>query len=216
MPDLDFRVESAAPVPFAAAPLMGFRVGVSNTNREEAIVSVALRCQIQIEAPRRRYSPEEQERLLDLFGEPERWGQTLRNLLWANVTATVPGFHGETSVEVQVPCSFDFNTAATKYFHGAANGEIPLCFLFSGSVFYEAGDGMPRVAPISWSRESRFRLPAGTWRELMDGFYPNTAWLTLRRDAFERLYQYKVRHSILTWEEVVDRILASVEETLIQ
>ena len=63
---------------------------VTNANAGEPIYSVALRCQIQIEVTRRRYSEEDQERLLDLFGEPERWGQTLRNMLWTNAAATVP------------------------------------------------------------------------------------------------------------------------------
>jgi hypothetical protein len=42
---------------------------------------------------------------------------------------------------------------------------------------------------------------------MMDAHYPNSAWLCLRRDAFERLYQYKVRHGIPTWEEAIERAL---------
>ncbi len=159
MPDLDFRIESAAPVPYAVAPLMGFRIAVSNAPKDEAIYSVALRAQIQIEVTRRSYSAPDQERLLDLFGEPQRWGRTLRNMLWTNVAATVPSFTGVTSMELQVTCTFDFNIAATKYFHAMESGEIPLCFLFSGTVFYATADGTPQVAPISWSKQARFRLP---------------------------------------------------------
>jgi hypothetical protein len=211
MPDLDFRVESVTPVPFAAVPLLSFRIAVTNANAAEPIFSVALRCQIQIEVTRRRYTAEDQERLLDLFGEPERWSQTLRNMLWMNVTATVPPFTGSTFVEVQVPCTFDFNVAATKYFHGIGDGEIPVCFLFSGTVFYDGGEGAPQVAPISWSKETRFRLPVDTWRSLMDTYYPNVAWVCLRRDVFERLYQYKVRHGIPTWEAALERIIEDCE-----
>ena len=32
MPDLDFRVESAAAVPFAAVPCLAFRIAVTNAN----------------------------------------------------------------------------------------------------------------------------------------------------------------------------------------
>ena len=214
MPDLDFRVESAAPVVFAATPLLGFRIGVTNAKAGETIFSVALRCQIQIEVARRRYSEQDQERLLDLFGEPDRWGQTLRSMLWTNAAATVPAFTGSTTVEVQVPCTFDFNVAATKYFYGVEQGEIPLCFLFSGTVFYDDGDGIPQVAPISWSKETRFRLPVEVWRNMMDTYHPNTAWLCLRRDIFERLYQYKVRQGIPTWEAALEKILPPVEEVV--
>jgi Family of unknown function (DUF6084) len=211
MPDLDFQVESAAPIPLAAVPLLGFRVGVTNADAGEPVFSVALRCQIQIEAPRRRYSEQEQERLLDLFGEPERWSRTLRNMLWTNANTNISAFTGSTAVEVQVPCTFDFNVAATKYFHGIERGEIPLCFLFSGTVFYDAGDGAPRVAPISWNKEARFRLPAQVWHDMMESYYPNTAWLCLRRDVFDRLYEYKVRNGIATWEAALDGILPAQE-----
>jgi Family of unknown function (DUF6084) len=212
MPDLDFRVESAAPIPFAAAPLLGFRVGVTNAAAGESIFSVALRCQIQIEVTRRRYTEQDQGHLRDLFGQPERWGQTLRNMLWTNVGATVAPFTGSTAVEVQVPCTFDFNIAATKYFHGIESGDIPLCFLFSGTVFYDGGDGAAQVAPISWSKETRFRLPVETWRAMMETYYPNSAWLCLRKDVFERLYEYKMRQGIPTWEAALERLLAAGEE----
>jgi hypothetical protein len=212
MPDLNFRIESVEPAPFAVAPLLSFRVAVANDNPDEQIYSVALRAQVQLEVTRRRYSAQEQERLFDLFGAPERWGQTLRNMLWANAAATVAPFTGSTTVEVQVPCTFDFNIAATKYFHGVENGEIPLCFLFSGMAFYDRGDGATQVSPVSWSKEARFSLPAATWRDMMDTYYPNTAWLCLRRDVFERLYEYKTRNSIPTWEAALERILSECEE----
>jgi Family of unknown function (DUF6084) len=59
MPELDFRVESVAAVPYAAAPTLAFRLRVTNANREEVIHSMALRAQIQIEVTRRHYSAED-------------------------------------------------------------------------------------------------------------------------------------------------------------
>ncbi|HLK64355.1 MAG TPA: DUF6084 family protein [Bryobacteraceae bacterium] len=212
MPDLDFRVESVAPIAYAAVPLLGFRIAIANANAEEPIFSVSLRCQIQIEVTRRRYTPQDQEHLLDLFGQPERWSQTLRNMLWTNVTATAAPFIGKTTVEAQVPCTFDFDVASTKYFYGLEGGEIPLCFLFSGTIFYDAGTGAPQVAPIPWSKESRFRMPVETWRSLIDTYYPNHAWLRLRRDVFDRLSQYKMRHGLPSWEAALERILEEHEE----
>ena len=113
-----------------------------------------LRCQVRIEPARRRYTPAEKERLLDLFGTPERWGQTLRPMLWTHVSAVVPPFEGEAVVDLPVPCSFDFSLAATKYFAALDGGEIPLCFLFSGTIFYEAADGGLQVAQIPWEKEA--------------------------------------------------------------
>ena len=173
---------------------------------------MVLRCQIQIEVTRRHYSPEEETRLRDLFGEPERWSNTLRTMLWTHANAVLPSFTGSASVDVPVPCSFDFNVAATKFFHGLEAGEIPVEFLFSGSVFYAAAEGELQVAPISWDQEARFRFPVKIWRDLMDAYYPNIAWLDLRRDVFERLYQYKVSHGIPTWEQAIERMLPPVKE----
>ena len=214
MPNLDIHIEEVETVPFAAVPMISFRLRVRNRPAEERIHTVALRCQILIEVTRRKYTPAEQAKLRDLFGEPERWSQTLRNQLWMHVSSVVPAFTGETRVEVQVPCSFDFNVGATKYFYGLDDGEIPLVFQFSGTVFYENAEGELSVAPISWDKEAKFRLPVKTWRETMETYYPNSAWLCLRRDIFERLYQYKVRNGILTWEQALESVLSAVEETV--
>lgn len=214
MPELNFQLEGAQAVPFGAAPLLSFKLRVTNTGPEETIHTVVLRAQIQIEVTRRHYSREEQSNLLDLFGEPDRWGQTLHNLLWTHAIVVVPSFAKETLVELQVPCTFDFNVAATKYFHGLADGDLPLNFLFSGTVFYADQNDQLQVAPISWEKEAKFKLPLQAWKRLIDHYYPNSAWLYLRRDAFERLYQYKVRRGIPTWEQAIERALAGAEETV--
>jgi hypothetical protein len=214
MPDLQLTVEAAAVAEFAAAPLLAFKLRITSGPGEQVVHSVALRVQIQIEASRRKYDAAEQERLLDLFGEPDRWGQTLRSMLWTHVSVVVPSFAGSVLVDVPVPCTFDFNVAATKYFYGVTNGDLPLCFQFSGTVFYQGEDGALQVAPISWDKESKFRLPVKVWKEVMDTHYPNSAWLNLSRDTFEKLRQFKTREGIPTWEEAVERALAALDETV--
>jgi len=71
-----------------------------------------------------------------------------------------------------------------------------------------------QVAPISWDKESRFRLPLASWREVIDVFYPNTAWMCLRRDVFERLYRQKVENGITSWEQLMEELLAAQNETV--
>jgi hypothetical protein len=212
VPDLQFQIESAASVPFAAVPMIAFQLRVDNNAPAQAVHSIALHSQIQIETPRRRYSASEQDRLRDLFGESERWSQTLRPMLWTHVDATVPAFSASASVDVRVPCSFDFNVAATKYFYGLSDGEVPLIFLFSGSCFYAGASGGLEMAPIPWSKEARFRLPIGVWREMMATYYPNSAWLRIRQDVFDRLYQYKSQAGLATWEEALERLLEQMRE----
>ena len=214
MPDLRISVESAEPLAFAAAPLLAFKLRIENNSSEELIHTVALKVQIQLEVTRRQYDAKEQERLLDLFGSPDRWGQTLRTMLWTHASVVVPRFTGNTLTNLHVPCTFDFNIAATKYFHGLTSGDLPLCFQFSGSVFYQGENGELLVSPISWDKETRYRLPVKTWKSLIDEYYPDSAWLALRRDTFERLSQYKVREGIPTWEEALERALAAVEDTV--
>lgn len=211
MPELSFQIEEAVVAQFAAIPALIFKLRVRNRVADENIHTVALRAQIQIETTRRRYTPEEQSRMLDLYGEPERWSQTLKTLLWTHANVVVPSFQGETVVDLHVPCTFDFNVAATKYFGGLSAGEIPLCFQFSGTVFYAPSGGTLQVGPISWDQEARFKLSVSLWREMMDSYYPNTAWLCLRRDVFERLNQYKTQRGIPTWEQVMETMLAEEE-----
>jgi hypothetical protein len=154
--------------------------------------------------------------MLDLFGEPDRWSQTLHNLLWTNVSVIIPGFKGSTHTDLRVPCTFDFNVAATKYFYGLAGGEVPLIMLFSGTVFYANSDGSLQVAPISWNQETKFRLPVQVWRDMMDAYFPNSAWLHVRRDIFDRLYRFKMQRGIPTWEQALEHILPceEMEETV--
>ncbi len=164
MPDLDFQMEGAEVGRYSTTPRRIFKLRVTNAVIGESIQNVGLQCQIQIETARRRYQPGEQERLLELFGEPERWGQTLRPLLWTHTSVTIPPFEGSCLVDLPVPCTYDFNVAAVKYFYGLEQGEAPLVLLFSGSVFYQQGSAGLQVSQISWSKEARFYLPVQVWR----------------------------------------------------
>ena len=142
MPDLTFTVEGARPIP-GADPAIGFRLRVNTADATE-IHSVGLRCQVRIRPARRRYTAAEQTKLLDLFGTPDRWGKTVRDLHWATVGVTVPPFVGTTAVEAPVPCDRDPTAAATRYFDALDGGDAELLLLFSGTVFYEADGGSAR------------------------------------------------------------------------
>jgi hypothetical protein len=209
MPGVRFAILGAEALPFSAAPTIAFQLCVTAT---EPLQSVALRCQVMIEASRRHYNHVEQDGLTDLFGESERWSRTLRPLLWTHVATTVPAFSGSVLTQIPVPCSFDFNVGAAKYFHAIREADVPLCFQFSGTIFYAKADGTLQIDQIGWDCEARFRLPAKVWTEMMDHYYPNSAWLRLRRDAFERLYTYKRSKGLATWEEAIESLLPVEKE----
>jgi hypothetical protein len=216
MPDLSFSVESAAAVPFAAAPTIALKLRITNADPEEAIHTVVLRSQIQLEVARRRYTAAEQAHMLELFGDPDRWSQTLRSMLWTHASVVVPSFTGSTQADLLIPCTFDFNVAATKYFHGLDTGEIPLLLMFSGTVFYAGSDGALLVAPISWDKETKFRLALEVWKDMMHAYYPNSVLLSLPRDVFERLHRYKMTHAAGTWEQAFEMMLAESGQTVLQ
>jgi hypothetical protein len=124
----------------------------------------------------------------------------------------VPAFVGATTVDLPIACSFDFNVAATKYFHGVQSGEIPAAFLFSGTVFYEAAAGGLQAVQIPWDREASFRVPLELWKEMMELYYPQSVWLSLRDDVFERLRDYKVRNGLPTYEAALESMLGTAAE----
>jgi len=216
VPELNFQIDGAQPQRFAASPHLLFKLRITRAVRQDEeptpIHTVVLRCQVRIEPARRRYNAAEKDRLVDLFGTPERWGQTLRPLLWTHVGAVVPPFSGSQTLDLPVPCSFDFSLAATKYFDALEEDGMPLCFLFSGTIFHQTADDVLQVAQISWEKEASFRLPAATWRGLMDLYYPNSAWLCLRKDVFDALNHYRSRQGVPTWEQALERLLAATEE----
>lgn len=217
MLDLDFDIEGAEPERAAAAPLLLFKLRVREpvaVGRQPTPVHAALlRCQVRIEPARRRYEPAEQDRLRDLFGTPDRWGQTVRPMLWAHTSVTLRPFTGEAVAELPVPCSFDFSLAATRYFDALEDGDVPLCFLFSGTVFYQGGHGGLHVAQVPWEKEAYFRLPAATWKALMDLHYPDCGWLCLRKDVFDRLSRFRSGRGLATFDQALESLLAEQEVT---
>jgi len=206
IPELAFEVLGADRVEHAAAPTLRFALRVS-AGPDDAIRSVLLDTQVQIAARRRAYDESARDRLFELFGAPAGWGTTLRTLLWTRTTVVVPPFTGERVVDVDVPCTYDLEVTASRYFAALDDGEVPLELLFSGSVFYAERDGRLQTARIPWDREAEYRLPVRVWREAMDQHFPGAAWLRLDRDAYDRLSAFKSRRALPTWEAALAALL---------
>jgi hypothetical protein len=215
MVDLDFAVEKPMVAPYSAAPLLMFPLAIENRTPVLAIENVMLNCQIRIEAQRRAYSSNERDHLSELFGNPQDFSLNLRSLLWTHASLCVPAFNGKCRIDLPVPCSFDFNIAATKFFYGLDEGEAPLTLLFSGSVFYRDAGGALQIAQISWTKEASSQLPAAVWQSMMDQYYPRSAWLRLSRDAFDQLYLYKRERGLATFEQALDHLLQTNRESMI-
>ena len=146
----------------------------------------------QDRAARRRYTDAEAERLNDLFGDTQRWADTLKPLQFTTVSVMVPGFTGSTELDLPVPLSYDLEIGSTRYFAGLDDGEIPLLLLFSGTVFGSA-DGRLQVQQVPWSKEATYRLPVSVWREAIDAHFPNSAWIRMSRQTLDELLRFKTR-----------------------
>jgi Family of unknown function (DUF6084) len=206
LPALAFAVLDAAPVEYAAAPTLAFSLRVDCPGGQP-IRSVLLDTQLQIAARRRHYDEGAHERLSELFGPVKDWGSTLRTLLWTRTTLSIPPFTGSTVVDLPVACSYDMEVVASKYLDALPGGEVPLEFLFSGTVFYAGAGGQLQAARISWEGDAEYRMPVRVWRETMDRYFHGTAWLRLSKDSFDRLCAYKARHALAGWEDTVDALL---------
>jgi hypothetical protein len=205
--DLDFSAEGAEVEPYAAAPTLLLKVRIANPTSAVAVENVCLLCQVRIEATHRSHAPEDHERLVELFGETRRSSQTLSSMLWTHASVQVPAFKSDHLVSVPVECSYDFNIAATKHFYGLEGGEVPLALVFSGTVFYRGAEGILEMDQISWRKETAYRLPVNLWQELMDRYYPGSAWLRIDRELFDELYRLKRRKGFATWDETLRSLL---------
>lgn len=207
MPDLHFEATGARALTSALVPTIAIDCDVRNEPPEEKIQTAILRCQIQIEAPRRPYSVEEQTNLRSLFGEPDRWSLTLKPLHWTSVSAVLPTFRDTTSFSLEVPCTLDIRIAASQYFLGLRDGTVPLTLLFSGSIFYELAGGRLQAFPVSWKSEARLQFPTALWKDVIDLYYPYSSFLALRRDVFERLHAFKVETGSASFEDAIELMM---------
>ncbi|MDQ6933238.1 MAG: DUF6084 family protein [Candidatus Eremiobacteraeota bacterium] len=202
---LKLQIVGARAERYTAAPTLSFRLRITDSP-EAVIESIVLRAQLRIEPGRRHYARVEEERLVELFGTPERWGDTLRTFLWTNTSLMVPAFTGSCEVDVPVPCTYDFDVAASKYFNGLQDGEIPVLTLFSGTIFRRAESGFS-VEQIPWDIEAKYRLPLSVWRETMDFHFPDAAWMRLRKDTFDEIYRFKRKRGMTSWDEALTELL---------
>jgi Family of unknown function (DUF6084) len=213
MAELTFECLGARPDPYGTSPVLLFTLRITEVDGAP-VHAVALRCQIRIEPQRRRYDEHEAELLTHLFGERSRWGDTLKPMQFTTVSVMVPSFVGSTEIDVPVPCTYDLEVAAGKYFHSLSDGMVPMALMFSGTVFSKGQTGF-WVDQVSWNSDVNYQLPIAVWQGLMNTYFPGEAWIRLSKDTIDALLRYKARHAIPTWDAAMTSLLAkasAVEE----
>ncbi len=207
MPNLKFEIISSEVKQYAIVPTLAFKLQISNDAEGEEVYAAALKCQVMIEAVKRTYNEESKDKLHELFGEPFRWDETLRSFFWTIINVPVPRFTGKTVVEVAIPCSEDQALAAGKYFYAVSNGEVPLAFLFSGTLFYKDPDGNLQITLVPWEKEAFCKMPARLWLEMMETHFPNTRWVKVPKDIYDRLVRHKAFTAFPTLEKCLESVL---------
>ena len=207
-PQLDFAVKDGGVLDHAAVPTLRFALAIESVGGPPSIRSIALSVEIRIASTRRAYNPKERARLTEVFGGDEEWRRNLHTLHWTTLAVNVPPFTGSTAIDLPVTCTYDLEVAGAKYMHSLDHGQIPLEFLFSGTVFYVEPSGRLQVGRIGWDQESTYRLPVAAWREMIDRHFPGTAWLRLRRETWERLAAYKAQGTHMSWDDAIEALLS--------
>jgi Family of unknown function (DUF6084) len=205
-PDPEFAVLGARSVRYAATPMLTLDLQVSEPSGRQ-IYMIALTIQLMIEPARRRYDDATRERLFELFGSPERWAVTTRSLVWSQLDVLVPAFTGMTTVGVPIACNYDMELAAAKYLHSLPDGEAPLALHFNGMIYYPGEDGALQMVLVPWTKSIDFRMPVSVWKETIDHYYPNTAWVALRTETLEALQREKLRRGLATFDACVADLL---------
>jgi Family of unknown function (DUF6084) len=206
IPDPEFEVLGARPVRYAAAPMLSLDLQISEPSGQP-VYMIALTIQLMIEPARRRYDAVTRERLLELFGEPERWAVTTRSLVWCQLDVLVPAFTGSTVVTVPIQCSYDLELAAAKYLHSLPDGEAPLALHFNGTIYYPGENGGLQMVLVPWTKSIDFRMPVSVWTETIQHYYPNTGWLALRSGTLEALQRAKLDRGLATLDACVEALL---------
>lgn len=210
MTGLQCEVIGARTEPYAASPLMYLRLRITERSGRR-IDTIALKAQIQIDPRRRKYTSGEEGKLAELFGETHRWGETLRAVHWIHAAVMVPPFTDSIEVDIPIPCTYDFEIASSKYFDALEDGEVPLLLLFSGMMFPKAASGFA-AEMVPWDLECTYRLPAALWRQTMDQYFPNQAWIRIGKESFDALHRFRIRGGLLSWEQTVAKLLEAAGE----
>jgi hypothetical protein len=206
IPAPELEVLGATHVPFAATPTMRFEA-LAREPDAIPIQSIGLTAQVMIDPARRGYDPETRARLAELFGPPEAWTPSTSGLAWARVATTVTAFAGETSFALDVPCTYDLEVAAAKYFYGLADGFVPLSFHFNGNVFYHGAEGRLQMTPISWSTSAQYRMPVAAWRAMIAEHFPGGGWVRVSDDTLARLNERRAARGLATVDALLSELL---------
>ena len=173
---------------------------------ERALHAIALSAQINIDPARRDLRRRRRRRLVELFGPPERW---------AVDDALVPvdagrraraRVHRHDDFTLTVPCTYDLEISAAKYFYSLPDGEIPLTFHF-GTILHTEEDERVQIAMVPWSCSAKYKLAVADWKAMMALYYPGGGWVRLETATLDRLQERKAESGLPSFDACVAELL---------
>ncbi|MDX6570500.1 MAG: hypothetical protein QOH15_3078 [Gaiellales bacterium] len=207
-PALELEVLGVEPALHVASPALHFRLRAKESAQRD-VYMVALSTQVHIDPGLRGHDPGTRERLVDLFGTPERWASTTTSIVWARVETLLPSFTAEAEFTLVVPCTYDLEVAFAKYLDALPDGEVPLSFHFSGRIFYRGEDGRLQIVLTPWT-SAVYRMPVAVWRSMIDHHFPGSGFMRLQEDTLRALALYKAQQGIPTFDGAIADLLGRV------
>ena len=168
---------------------------------------MALSVQVMIDPAKRGYDHSTRERLAELFGPPGEWTAATQGLVWARVATVVPGFTGSTTFALELPCTYDLEVAAAKYFYAVQEGHVPLSFHFYGTIFYRGPKGNLQVTPVPWSSTAQFRMPVEAWRGMIAEHYPGGGWIRVSAETLAALNDRRAARGLPSFDACLEELL---------
>jgi len=204
MAELRFSICGAAPVQYAASPLLALDVRIE---APEPVESLLLRTSVRIEAGARETTPDEEARLKELFGNKDQWSRGSRSVMWTQVVNVVSAFSESTQVAITLPVSYDLAAIASKYLRALDGGTVPIRAQFAGTAFFRREQGLS-AAPIALDREASFELPVRTFNEVVEQHFPGSAVITVKRELFDRLEAVRIERGLASFDQAIEALLA--------
>ena len=161
-----FTVLDVEPVPHAATPTLRFHLHVDDPHGPRGPHDRAVDADPDRPGAARRTTPRRARGSSSCSARRSAGRRRRRCSAGRTSTSLVPGFTGATSFALDVPCTYDLEVAASKYFYSLPDGEVPLSFLFNGMVLYAGEHDRLQVAQVPWSCTARWRMPVDAWKRV--------------------------------------------------
>ncbi len=137
----------------------------------------------------------------------EQWTRSLGGVPWTEASVNVPRFAASATIDVPLPCTYDFDVASAKYLAALEDGEIPVDVLLTGTMFYARGRAGCRRRAFRGTASCPHASPCrrGARRSTRPSPTRRGCGSAARRSP--RCRAYRSRNAFTTWDETFAALL---------